>query len=53
MEKMSFVGAAKKFFGYKDGQTLKEFSEELKKLTEQDRKDLTPMLEEALGVEIS
>lgn len=40
MEHCGFVVACKKFFGFKDGQTLKEFSEELKQLTIEDRKEL-------------
>lgn len=37
---MFFVGACKDFFGFLPGQGLKEFSMELKKLTEEDRKEI-------------
>jgi hypothetical protein len=40
MKNMTFVMACKQHFGYKDGQTLQEFSQELKQLTEQDKNDL-------------
>ena len=40
MKKMSFLMACKDFFGLKDGQTLTEFGQEVKKLTDADRNDL-------------
>ncbi len=38
MEKMTFTTAMNKFFGKKDGQTMSEFSQELKALTMDDRR---------------
>ena len=43
MEDMPFVVACKKFFGMHPGQTLPEFTHEIKALTEQDREDLRLM----------
>lgn len=40
MKKMAFIAACKDFFGYKPGQTLQEFSAEIKALTPKDREDL-------------
>lgn len=37
MKKTSFVMAMREFFGFKEGQTLSQFSEELKALTPEDR----------------
>lgn len=39
-ESKSFIGACKDFFGYKPGETLKEFAEEVKQLTPQDRDEI-------------
>ncbi len=52
MEELGFVIACRKFFGQQKDQSLGEFQAEVKKLTEQDRKDLTPGLEAALGCKI-
>jgi hypothetical protein len=41
--------AMKKFFGYKDGQSLKEFSEEVKRLTEADKAELGAAIREQCG----
>lgn len=43
----SFVVQCKEFFGMKPGQQLKEFNDELKALTPQDRIDLSTMLTDA------
>lgn len=43
MEKVTFVVACKKFFGFKPGQTIAQFGEELKQLTSKDRADLVEM----------
>lgn len=40
MENVGFVVACKKYFGMKPGQTLKEFGDELKQLTIEDRQEL-------------
>lgn len=40
MEKLTFVAACRKHFGFREGTGLKEFSTELKALTEKDREDL-------------
>jgi len=49
---MTFMAACKNFFGFKPGQTLSEFSAEIKALTPADRAELTPGLETALNVKI-
>lgn len=49
----SFTGAVLKYFGKKPNQSMVEFKDELAKLTAQDRIDLTPGLEAALGVTIT
>lgn len=46
---LSFVVAAKKFFGMRQGQTLADFSAELKLLTPDDRKELAAGLAAVLG----
>lgn len=43
MKELSFIGACREFFGYKPGDTLKEFSAEIKALTAKDREELTAM----------
>lgn len=42
----SFVAACKEFFGFKPGQTLKEFGEELKGLTHDDKMEIAAGLRE-------
>lgn len=37
MQEMTFALAAKTFFGFKPGQSMAEFMQELKELTQQDR----------------
>lgn len=49
---MKFITACMKFFEKKEGQSIKNFLDETKELTEQDRKDLTPDLEKELDTEI-
>jgi hypothetical protein len=49
METHGFAWAAKKFFGLKPGQTLREFGDELKPLTAADRKELAALMGEELG----
>lgn len=48
--KLGFMGACKEFFGFLPGQSLKEFRDEMAKLTEQDRRELSKMLIER-GIE--
>ena len=36
--------AMKKFFGYKEGQTLKEFSEETKRLSPEEQQELGDLI---------
>ena len=36
----SFAGACKAFFGFKSGQSLREFMEEIKQLTPDDRAEI-------------
>lgn len=52
MEKMSFVAACSKFFGKKPDQTLMQFRDELKALTEKDRADLCAMFK-TVGIEVT
>lgn len=40
----SLIAACQDFFGRKPGQSLQEFSEEFKKLSEKDKAELTEML---------
>jgi hypothetical protein len=39
MQKVSFAVACKQYFGMKPNQTLGEFSQELKQLTDKDKED--------------
>lgn len=50
---IGFIVACKTFFGMKDGQSLADFKNEITALTPQDRLDLIPGLEAALGVKIT
>lgn len=52
METITFMAACKRFFGFKEGQTLSEFGAEIKAVSDKDRKELAPMLSEALGVNV-
>ena len=52
MKEISFISAVLAFFGQLPGQTKLDVGKEVKKLTEQDRADLIPGLQEALGVVI-
>jgi len=47
----TFMGACQHYFGRKPNQPLKEFSEEVKALTDQDRSEMTAGLK-ALGYAI-
>ena len=49
---ISFVSACVRFFGKLPGQTNLDVGKEVKALTAQDRKDMIPGLEQALGVTI-
>jgi len=48
---MNFITACKEFFGYHEGEGLKQFFEELKALTDRDREDIKAGLKQA-GFEI-
>jgi hypothetical protein len=50
METITLVVAINRFFGKKEGQTFRQFSAEIKRLTPKDRKDLAEMLSRAMGV---
>lgn len=52
MEKCGFVSACAKFFGKLPGTSLKDFSEELKKLTPEDRAELAALFP-SVGYEIT
>jgi hypothetical protein len=45
---LPFVMACKKYFGYKPGQGLKEFGEEVKELSQADREEMAPALAKLL-----
>ena len=49
---MKFTSACMKFFGKKKDQSLADFVAEVKKLTANDKADLNPLLEKALGEKI-
>lgn len=49
---ISFMSACLQFFGPKPGQSKVQFGQEIKTLTPEDRAELKPMLEAALGLEI-
>ena len=51
MDKKTLTVACKAFFGLKDGQDLKGFSEEMKALTQADRNDLAALFQ-TIGIEI-
>ena len=48
----SFVKACQNFFGRKPGQTLGEFAQEIKQLTQADRDELSVLLAEQLGEDV-
>ena len=50
---MGFLVAAQKYFGRKPQQTLKEFAEEMKGLTQADRQELAPLLAKELNEEVN
>jgi hypothetical protein len=43
LKQTSFIGACREFFGLKPGQVLKDFADEVKQLTPQDKIDLIAM----------
>ena len=49
---ISFMSACVQFFCAKPGQSKVQFGQEVKELTPEDRKELKPMLEAELGLEI-
>jgi hypothetical protein len=51
MEKKSFIKACKDHFGYRGGDSIKEFSGELKMLTIEDRQDLAVEFAK-IGIEV-
>lgn len=50
---LSFTQAAYNFFGRKPGQSVGQFAQELKTLTEADRIEMAPLLTAELGEEVS
>lgn len=50
---MKFAMAMRQFFGFKQGETLSQFVQELKALTPEDKAELCEMLSEELGVEVT
>lgn len=46
MPPMTFMAACRDFFGLKEGQTALQFGQEIKALTEQDRKEIREGLEQ-------
>jgi hypothetical protein len=51
METKTFAIAAREFFGYRPGQDLKSFAEELRALSPKDREDLKGYFR-AVGIEV-
>lgn len=49
---MSRLGVLKNFFGYKPGQKLKDFTAEVKRLTEAEITELAQLAAVELGVEL-
>lgn len=43
-KEVGFIVACKHFFGQKPGQTLREFSAEMKELSDQDREEIKELL---------
>jgi hypothetical protein len=52
-EKMTLVTAIHNYFGKKEGQSLLDFSKEIKALTQQDKLELVEMLSKALGIVVT
>jgi len=52
MQIMSFTAACKQYFGYKQGQTLGEFMNEVKELTPSDRLYFIKLFP-SIGIEIA
>ena len=46
---MTFMAACRKYFGFKDGQTLTEFSKEVKELSAEDHAEMAEGLSKELG----
>lgn len=51
MKQLSFVAACKDYFGFKPGQTLLQFRDEIAALTTKDRQELSAMFK-TVGIEI-
>ena len=49
---MKAITAMKKFFGLKPGQSLKDFSAEVKELTAEDKRELAELACAEMGVEL-
>lgn len=49
----TFVIGCKMFFGLKSDQTLAQFAKEVRRLSEDDRNEMAPLLTEALGEEVT
>lgn len=45
---MNFMMACKKFFGMKEGQSLSQFTAEVRELSEKDKKELAELLTQKL-----
>jgi len=50
---ISLTTAINRYFGRKEGQTLPQFAQELKVLTEKDRMELAEMLTPVMGETVS
>lgn len=51
-KQQSAIVILRNFFGFKEGQTLKQFSEEIKQLTEDEKNELASLAAVELGVEL-
>lgn len=47
------IAILKEFFGFKPGQTLKEFSDELKALSSAEKTELATLAAKQMGVEVA
>jgi hypothetical protein len=52
-ESKTFFSAAIIYFPRREGQTLGDYREELRQLTQKDREDLAPLLSEVLGCTVT
>jgi len=52
MQKKTPLVVLKQFFGYKSGQDLKGFGAEIKELSDKEKRDLSELAAQEMGVEV-